>query len=114
MAATSCGPGYEVRHLLASEAGKLSGLLAESLAIETTLIRSLIDIGAVYVDKVRSSPGAYDVVVSKGAYLRVHLQVHTAKPPMKIVFYWFLIAAATTRSRILIRRTARTLDVTHA
>jgi hypothetical protein len=74
-AAVSSGPGYEVRHMLAAEAGKLSGLLAENLPVGIPMIRSLIDIGAVYIDRVRASPGSYDVVVSKGAYLRVHLQV---------------------------------------
>lgn len=43
-------------------------------------IKILVDIGAVYVDKIRAKPGDYNAEVPPGACLRVHPRVRT--PPL--------------------------------
>ena len=61
----------QVRHLTAPEDSTLIVCL-EGLLPTGTDARGLIDVGAVYVDRTRCLPGAHDLPVSKGAYLRVH------------------------------------------
>ena len=68
---SECLGPEKVRHLKAPSDSALDACL-KSLLPSGTDVHGLIDIGAVYVDRVRAAPGLHDARVKAGAYVRVH------------------------------------------
>ncbi|KAJ1488474.1 hypothetical protein T484DRAFT_2091593 [Baffinella frigidus] len=62
----------QVRHVRAAVAGPLLPTICSLLGLDRVSAASLLDMGAVYVEKVRVTSGDHDQIVPKDAYLRVH------------------------------------------